>query len=51
MATGSIAPEGYLPRVVDEQVERYLSIFGANRDRGDQVVRQDVVARSATGRA
>lgn len=29
MATGSIAPEGYLPRVVDEQVERYLSIFGA----------------------
>ncbi|OUP11021.1 DUF4143 domain-containing protein [Collinsella sp. An2] len=29
MARQGIAPEGYLPRVVDEQVERYLEIFGA----------------------
>lgn len=29
MADGGIAPEGYLPRVVDEQVERYLGVFGA----------------------
>lgn len=24
-----IAPEGYLPRIADEQVERYLEVFGA----------------------
>ncbi len=29
MAQQRIAPEGYLPRIVDEQVERYLRIFGA----------------------
>lgn len=29
MKKGAIAPDGYLPRVVDEQVERYLNIFGA----------------------
>lgn len=29
MTKGAIAPEGYLPRIVDEQVERYLGIFGA----------------------
>lgn len=29
MVQQSIAPQGYLPRVVDEQVERYLKIFGA----------------------
>ena len=26
---GSLLPEGYCPRIVDEQVERYLSMFGA----------------------
>ncbi len=26
---GSLLPEGYCPRIVDEQVERYLSRFGA----------------------
>lgn len=25
----SIAPNGYIPRVVDEQIERYLKVFGA----------------------
>lgn len=25
----SICPEGYLPRIVDEQIERYLRVFGA----------------------
>lgn len=29
MATGKMTPEGYLPRVVDGQVERYLATFGA----------------------
>lgn len=29
MKKGAIAPDGYLLRVVDEQVERYLNIFGA----------------------
>lgn len=29
MADQGISPEGYLPRIVDEQVERYLKIFGA----------------------
>ena len=25
----SVKPVGYIPRIVDEQVERYLRIFGA----------------------
>lgn len=29
MAFTGIVPEGYLPRIVDRQVERYLGIFGA----------------------
>ena len=29
MAEERLTPEGYLPRVVDEQVERYLATFGA----------------------
>lgn len=29
MGQSSVKPEGYLPRIVDEQVERYLRIFGA----------------------
>ena len=29
MAGGRLTPEGYLPRVVDEQVDRYLGTFGA----------------------
>lgn len=29
MAATGIVPEGYLPRIVDRQVERYLGIFGA----------------------
>lgn len=29
MAGADITPQGYLPRVVDAQVERYLEIFGA----------------------
>lgn len=29
MQTESCKPEGYLPRVVDAQIERYLSVFGA----------------------
>lgn len=29
MGTSRMTPEGYLPRVVDEQVERYLGTFGA----------------------
>lgn len=29
MAASTLIPEGYLPRIVDAQVERYLSIFGA----------------------
>ena len=37
-----IAPEGYLPRIADEQVERYLEVFGAVEISGAQVVRQDV---------
>ena len=29
MGNNSVKPEGYLPRIVDEQVEHYLRIFGA----------------------
>ena len=29
MGQASVKPQGYLPRLVDEQVERYLRIFGA----------------------
>lgn len=29
MSGSSISPEGYLPRIVDEQVERFLKLFGA----------------------
>lgn len=29
MTDDAVQPQGYLPRVVDEQVERYLRIFGA----------------------
>lgn len=29
MVQSSVKPEGYIPRLVDEQVERYLGIFGA----------------------
>lgn len=29
MAGRGIAPRGYCPRIVDEQIERYLAIFGA----------------------
>lgn len=29
MTVSNIAPKGYLPRIVDKQVERYLGIFGA----------------------
>lgn len=29
MTIGSVKPQGYLPRVVDAQIERYLNVFGA----------------------
>ena len=29
MPKTNLVPQGYLPRIVDEQVERYLRIFGA----------------------
>lgn len=29
MSRAEITPEGYLPRIVDDQVEQYLKIFGA----------------------
>lgn len=29
ISSGSIAPEGYRPRIVDKQIERYLGLFGA----------------------
>ena len=27
--TKKIAPDGYMPRIVDAQIERYLKVFGA----------------------
>lgn len=29
MAASPLTPEGYIPRIADTQVERYLSVFGA----------------------
>lgn len=47
MGQSSVKPEGYLPRIVDEQVERYLRIFGAVEIEGHEMVRQDVDGAAA----
>ena len=35
----TVRPEGYHPRIVDAQIERYLKIFGAVEIAGNKMVR------------
>ena len=49
MGQSSVKPEGYLPRIVDEQVERYLRIFGAVEIEGTKWCGKTWTARSEDG--